>query len=134
MPETQPSAPPFETYRARWLQYPLATDNVPPLFDYENYRAKRGPSFTKGAPSARTNAGAIDTGCGMGLSSIMNPVFENPNPDDKVAMKQHHYSYPPPWPGRPSVRAAVGPPAYMAGGGFESNYQKAQRKNETGQK
>jgi hypothetical protein len=70
----------------------------------------------------------------MGLSSIVNPGFENPNPDDKVAMKQHHYSYPPPWPGRPSVRAAVGPPAYMAGGGFESNYQKAQRKNETGQK
>ncbi|KAG0600842.1 hypothetical protein M758_11G065100 [Ceratodon purpureus] len=130
MPGTKSSAPPFQNYHARW-QHSLASENVPPLFDYENYRAHRGPSFSKGTPkgtpSARSNA---DSGCGMGLSSIVNACFDSS--DDHVAMQQQHqYSYP--TPRSASVRAAVGPPATMAGGGFEKNYQKAkqQRKKET---
>lgn len=142
MHRSQPSAPPFQNYRARWQQYPSQpAENVPPLFDYELYRAHRGSSFNRGPPSARSNAGAIDPGRGMGLSSIMKFAgYEKP--DDKVEMQQqqhqyssktHFASHSAPSPQRPSVRAAVGPPAYMAGGGFESNYQKA-RKNEPGQK
>ena len=85
----------------------------------------------------RSNAGAIDPGCGMGLSSIVNACYEN-NPDNRVAMQQSRsYSSSALWSGRPAiVRAAVGPPAYMAGGGFENTYQKQQkvkRENDTGQ-
>lgn len=70
-------------------------------------------------------------GC-MGLSSIVNACYESPY--DHMGMQQHHYSSSnhyqnAPYSGSSSVRAAVGPPAYMAGGGYDSTYQKAQRQS-----
>jgi hypothetical protein len=128
----QPSAPSYQNYHARWQQsvLPPSDHHVPPLFDYELYRESRSrdPTFQIEPTNARSSGGgAIDQGC-LGLSSLVNPYYESPH--DQMGMNHHHYSnsknvlqY-----GSPSVRSAVGPPVYLAGGGFELNpFQKAQQ-------
>lgn len=122
----QPSAPPFQNFRARWQQSPLTMENVVPLFDYETYRATRN--------GATAGAAGVEAPGYMGLSSIVNASYESPY--DHMGMQQPHYSsnsnhyQNAPYLGSSSVRAAVGPPAYMAGGGYDSKDQKAQRQDE----
>lgn len=127
----QASAPSYQNYHARWQQSALTPSNshVPPLFDYELYRESRGqdPSFKAESTNARSSCGALDQAC-LGLSTMVNSYYESPH--DQMGMQ--HYSNPKhvvlQQYGSPSVRAAVGPPVFMTGGGFEQNsFQKAQQ-------
>ncbi|XP_024402194.2 RHOMBOID-like protein 6, mitochondrial isoform X1 [Physcomitrium patens] len=128
----QPSAPSYQSYHCRWQQSTLSTENVPPLFDYKSYQEnRREPSFTD-ACGQWTVTAPIDRGH-MDVPCIMNAHYGE-NSHDQMGM-QHQYSsnhisstnnrdnhY-----GSTSLRPAVGPPMYMAGGAYDNPLHKQQQ-------
>lgn len=110
-PRGQPSAPPMESFR-RWPPTFPPPSNVPP-FNYDIFRDRRRevPNLHGWKSSSRSSGSGESS---MALST-MN-AYSSP-----MRSLSHGSMYGPPGPplyGSP-VRTTVGPPLYMAGGGFD---------------